>query len=218
MGAAGSGASASGNRGSGAKPEAPQLDAARAARAEGYGVEMAHDGDSALAKLRECSPDLVTLDILLPKRDGFEVLEAIRKQEGPRGQVPVVLLSGCTITQTFRQGRRMTRSIASSTGRPSPLPELTIQYADYADWQRQWLRGSALDEHLGYWRHQRAGLRQLQHAGEAPVIGRQLHVPAPLRQRRHRTAITSGCIQLQLDLLVTTCLGGVQDRQRHRCR
>jgi len=74
----------------------------RAFRAEGYGVETAHDGETALAKLRECSPDLVTLDILLPKRDGFQVLETIRSEGGPRSRIPVVMLSGCTMTPAYR--------------------------------------------------------------------------------------------------------------------
>jgi Condensation domain len=42
-------------------------------------------------------------------------------------------------------------------GEPSPLPELEIQYADYAVWQRQWLQGEALEAQLGYWRKQLAG-------------------------------------------------------------
>jgi len=36
-------------------------------------------------------------------------------------------------------------------GEPSPLPELPIQYADFAAWQRQWLQGPVFDELLGYW-------------------------------------------------------------------
>jgi amino acid adenylation domain-containing protein len=43
------------------------------------------------------------------------------------------------------------------TGRPSPLGELPIQYADYAQWQREWLTGDALAEHLAYWKRQLAG-------------------------------------------------------------
>lgn len=43
---------------------------------------------------------------------------------------------------------------AFSQGRPSPLPELTIQYADYAVWQRQWLEGDILKSQLAYWREQ----------------------------------------------------------------
>ncbi len=38
-----------------------------------------------------------------------------------------------------------------------PLPDLPIQYADFAVWQRQWLRGAALDAQLAYWRGQLAG-------------------------------------------------------------
>jgi amino acid adenylation domain-containing protein len=37
-------------------------------------------------------------------------------------------------------------------GRPSPLPELAVQYPDFAYWQRQWLTGEVLEEQLAYWR------------------------------------------------------------------
>jgi amino acid adenylation domain-containing protein len=36
----------------------------------------------------------------------------------------------------------------------SPLPELTVQYGDYAEWQREWLQGAVLEEQLSYWREQ----------------------------------------------------------------
>jgi amino acid adenylation domain-containing protein len=41
---------------------------------------------------------------------------------------------------------------AFSRGRPSPLPELPVQYADYAAWQRQYLQGEGLEQLLAYWR------------------------------------------------------------------
>jgi len=41
---------------------------------------------------------------------------------------------------------------AFCTGKPSPLPELSIQYADYAVWQRNWLSGEVLEEKLAYWK------------------------------------------------------------------
>jgi amino acid adenylation domain-containing protein/non-ribosomal peptide synthase protein (TIGR01720 family) len=41
---------------------------------------------------------------------------------------------------------------AFTQGRPSPLPELTIQYADFAHWQREWLQGERLTEQLAYWK------------------------------------------------------------------
>jgi hypothetical protein len=46
---------------------------------------------------------------------------------------------------------------AFSSGKPSPLPELPIQYADFACWQRQWLRGETLDNLLSYWKRQLDG-------------------------------------------------------------
>ena len=42
-------------------------------------------------------------------------------------------------------------------GQPSPLPELEIQYADFAAWQREYLSGQVLEQQLAYWRHQLAG-------------------------------------------------------------
>jgi amino acid adenylation domain-containing protein len=41
--------------------------------------------------------------------------------------------------------------------RPSPLPPLPIQYADFAHWQREWLQGPALEPQLAYWRQRLAG-------------------------------------------------------------
>jgi amino acid adenylation domain-containing protein len=43
---------------------------------------------------------------------------------------------------------------AFSTEKPSPLPELPIQYADFAVWQHKWLRGKVLDNQLTYWKQQ----------------------------------------------------------------
>ncbi len=46
---------------------------------------------------------------------------------------------------------------AYSAGKPSPLAELPVQYADYAIWQREWLTGETLETQLAYWRGQLAG-------------------------------------------------------------
>jgi amino acid adenylation domain-containing protein len=47
---------------------------------------------------------------------------------------------------------------ALSTGKPSPLPELPIQYADFAVWQRQQLQGEKLESQLSYWKQKLGGL------------------------------------------------------------
>ncbi|HEY0019308.1 MAG TPA: amino acid adenylation domain-containing protein, partial [Longimicrobium sp.] len=46
---------------------------------------------------------------------------------------------------------------AFSRGEPSPLPDLPIQFADYAVWERDTLRGAALEERLGWWRDRLSG-------------------------------------------------------------
>jgi len=61
-------------------------------RKEGFAPILAPDGESALAKARKEKPDLVLLDILLPKADGLEVLRAIRSSPGIEA-TPVVMLT-----------------------------------------------------------------------------------------------------------------------------
>jgi amino acid adenylation domain-containing protein/non-ribosomal peptide synthase protein (TIGR01720 family) len=46
---------------------------------------------------------------------------------------------------------------AAAEGRDPVLSPLPVQYADYAAWQREWLSGAVLQEHLGYWRERLAG-------------------------------------------------------------
>jgi amino acid adenylation domain-containing protein len=50
---------------------------------------------------------------------------------------------------------------AFSKGKSSPLPELPVQYADYAVWQREWLQGEVLETELAYWRKQLGGAAQV---------------------------------------------------------
>ncbi len=47
---------------------------------------------------------------------------------------------------------------AFAQGRPSPLPELPVQYADFAVWQRSWLQGEILEGEVSFWRRQLTGL------------------------------------------------------------
>ncbi|WP_240357203.1 condensation domain-containing protein, partial [Myxococcus eversor] len=46
---------------------------------------------------------------------------------------------------------------ARTSGTQSHLPPLPVQYADFAAWQRSWLRGDVLQRQLDYWRHQLSG-------------------------------------------------------------
>ncbi|HEX2642744.1 MAG TPA: amino acid adenylation domain-containing protein, partial [Thermoanaerobaculia bacterium] len=50
---------------------------------------------------------------------------------------------------------------AFAQGEPSPLPELAVQYADFAVWQHSWLHGENLEQEIDWWRRQLAGLPPL---------------------------------------------------------
>ena len=56
---------------------------------EGFKVELASDGEEALDKMSRTSPDLVLLDLMLPKKDGWEVCREIRKTS----YVPIIMLT-----------------------------------------------------------------------------------------------------------------------------
>ncbi len=58
-------------------------------RRDGYDVEIVHDGKAALSAFQSFAPDLVVLDLMLPKIDGREVCRQIRS----RGQTPVIMLT-----------------------------------------------------------------------------------------------------------------------------
>ena len=67
---------------------------------------------------------------------------------------PVVLSDAWSLDVFFRELNVLYTSF--SQGSPSTLVTLPIQYADYADWQRQWLQGEVLAQQLGYWKAQLA--------------------------------------------------------------
>ena len=84
---------------------------------------------------------------------------AVRLTEADR----VVLLTmhhiasdGWSMGILLREVRALYRAFGA--GRRSPLPELPVQYADFALWQRSWLRGAVLEGEIAYWREQLAGL------------------------------------------------------------
>src|ERR1700760_1933388 len=59
-------------------------------------------------------------------------------------------------------------------GRPSPLADLAVQYADFAEWQREWLAKGNLQRQLQYWKEQLGG--------EIPVLEMPTDKPRPPRQ------------------------------------
>ncbi|TCP59315.1 amino acid adenylation domain-containing protein [Tumebacillus sp. BK434] len=71
---------------------------------------------------------------------------------------------------------------AFRAGLPSPLPELEIQYADYAEWQREWLQGDVLEQQLAFWRGQLGD--------DPPALQLPTDFPRPPVQTHHGATAT----------------------------
>ncbi len=69
----------------------------------GYKVEVASDGEVALSKIKETKPDLLVLDIILPKIDGWELLKTI-KQDASLKELKVVILSNLGQKEEVEKG------------------------------------------------------------------------------------------------------------------
>jgi amino acid adenylation domain-containing protein/natural product biosynthesis luciferase-like monooxygenase protein len=83
-------------------------------------------------------------------------------------------------------------------GRSNPLPELPIQYVDYAGWQREWLKGEWLERQRGFWRETLAG---------APVL---LELPTD-RPRPEWQSFAGGYVPIAFE-------GQLTDELRRLCR
>ncbi len=89
---------------------------------------------------------------------------------------------------------------AMSEGQPSPLPELPVQYVDFAAWQQQWLQGEELEKRLAYWRQQLA---------DAPA-----RMSLPQKQTRRKVQGFKGARQ-QLNLSAEL-VAGLKDLTRRK--
>ena len=79
-------------------------------RRAGYSIESVTDGEAALAAIRRQRPRLVVLDVMLPRRSGFEVLKQIRADAVTR-DLPVLILTA--------KGQAQDRLIAEQLGASS---------------------------------------------------------------------------------------------------
>ncbi|MCP4400664.1 MAG: response regulator [bacterium] len=63
--------------------------------ADGYEVSTASDGDEALQRVKETHPDLILLDIMMPKMDGYQVCEALRAKDDTK-EIPIIFVTAKT--------------------------------------------------------------------------------------------------------------------------
>ena len=102
---------------------------------EGYNVQTAYDGESAVQNICEDPPDLVLLDVMMPRKDGFQVIEELKAIEHTRN-VPIILLTARGQTEDKVQGldtgaddyitkpfdlREVTARIEAVLGRTRPI-------------------------------------------------------------------------------------------------
>jgi amino acid adenylation domain-containing protein len=92
---------------------------------------------------------LLRVSLLLPGEDEHVLLLTMHHIISDGWSIGVLLREMASLYEAF------------SNGQPSPLGELPIQYADFAYWQREWLRDEVLDTQLAYWRKQLANIPSL---------------------------------------------------------
>lgn len=69
---------------------------------EGYDVAVAYDGEEALLKVKEYNPDVILLDLMMPKMNGFEVLKEIRQKYQDKWR-PVIIISAHGEVETLEK-------------------------------------------------------------------------------------------------------------------
>lgn len=123
-----------------------------------------------LEDLQSCPPS--EQEALVQQRMHLAAVQPFDLQQGPPWHVRVfrlatrahilflnmhhIIADGWSIGILWRELGVLYTSLLA--GRPATLPELPIQYADYAIWQRKWLTGERFDQQMEYWRQQLAGV------------------------------------------------------------
>lgn len=101
----------------------------------GYEMSFAGDGDEALLMASEKSPDLILLDMMLPKMSGLEVLKALKK-DSTTAAIPVIVLTGLSQKNADRLRRDgavaflAKGDLALDNGAAPLLAELTKAFAE----------------------------------------------------------------------------------------
>jgi len=89
-------------------------------------------------------------------KEDHALLVCIHHVAGDGWSMGLLVREFTALYESYREGRR------------SVLPELPVQYADFALWQREWLSGEVFEEQLGYWRRRLAGAPALELPTDRP--------------------------------------------------
>jgi CheY-like chemotaxis protein len=73
---------------------------------DGYSVLIAHDGEEAIEKLKEYTPDAIISDIKMPRMNGFEMFRNIKASPATAG-IPVLFITGHRDMQVLEEARKL---------------------------------------------------------------------------------------------------------------
>jgi CheY-like chemotaxis protein len=122
-------------------------------RGAGITCRTVENGLAALQLARELGPDLILLDIRMPKMNGFEVLETVRRDPGLQ-RLPVILLTGCDdLTDVMRGAELRADEYLSKPVSPKLLLDrvkrlLSTRACNARRWDRSWPESSGSGERL----------------------------------------------------------------------
>ncbi len=190
-------------------------------RAQGHEVDVAVDGEAALAAVSDFDPELVLLDMKMPKMDGFEVLEALRRSESPP-QVVMITAHGNIeravrairlgaadfIAKPFEAAQldHTVSRVLAAAGLRQRLQRLETQLSD----RHTLVRGGskAMKEALGLASRAAASNATVLLLGESgsgkEVMARHIHQQSP---RANEPFIALNCATLSGDLLNSELFG-----------
>lgn len=75
-------------------------------RKEGYDIFVAEDGEEGLEKVKSLKPDLILLDLILPKLDGISLLKKIKKDESI-SNIPILILTNLRSDETIEESTKL---------------------------------------------------------------------------------------------------------------
>ncbi len=109
----------------------------------GYQPIAAKNGEEAMAKVRDDKPDLIILDILMPKESGIRMYHDLKTDESLK-DIPVVVLSAIAKRTFLRSQAALTEFGGQSVPEPEAYIEKPVEAEDLADTVREVLKGDTL--------------------------------------------------------------------------
>ena len=89
--------------------------------AKGFEVATAYDGEEAMAKIEEQKPDLVVLDVMMPKKNGWDVCDEIKNNDGLKDIVVVMLTAVADSVKTSNYTHHNGKTTLADDYIPKPI-------------------------------------------------------------------------------------------------